>query len=130
MGAIMTKNTSVTFFYRDGDNYKFRTPTYILSGELDSHQMNTLRGLFSSVTNLLVPSQIDENFANACPLRRGHDYKTSNTFDWNNEADHSYHTMLVEYTDEESNFKMSIEEFYERCVDTDGTAAGFNEILD
>ena len=113
-------NTWVYFMYRDGDNYKFISKTYVLKGTLSSVQKESLFNLYNSAQRLLVPSQISEDFLNACPLQVGVNYKSSNVRNWNEESDHSYHSLHgLEDTDRESSISMTIREFYEICMEQD-----------
>lgn len=110
-------NTVFHFHYRDGGNYKFATPEYILSGTLSDAQMKNLEELFGDANSLLIPSQINIAFMNACPEFGGLDYETVNEYDWDDEIDHPYHSIKdLSRTNEKPNFNMDIDLFYKICT--------------
>lgn len=110
-------NTEVIFRYRDGNNHKFQTPVYILKGSLTKEQISKLSELYENADCLLVPNQISSEFKNACPAHHGCTYGSSNDYCWDDESDHSYHSLEIEITVDAPNVEIDAKKFYKKCIE-------------
>lgn len=117
----LTKNTLVVFMYRDGSNYKTWSEV-VLKGTLSKEEISELISTFGNPSNLFVPNQCYQGFVNSCPRQRGTDYPTNNGSEWDDEFDHSHHTIFkIEDTDRPAHphIKINASEFYKLALETD-----------